>query len=241
MFVALTVVLLAVKSVLGVELCVEGFVMDAFCINRGTLLDNPSVVTLEGPDRHSVHCLVDVGVCWCSGFEILLPNPKRSPKYGRAFTLDQAGNDMVIKLARSVGSCSTCQGSGEVKEGFRATIYGNVRKVSNGPDVLAVSSMKASPRLSGTDSDGCKNVATKLNITLYRENNVPLAKLITSTTSTPPPTAPPPPPTTPPSTTTLPTTTEGKSSATSIRSLEAQMFASICVFGCLYLNIICQN
>ena len=29
--------------------------MDFYCINRGTLLDNPKVNTLEGPDQHSVH------------------------------------------------------------------------------------------------------------------------------------------------------------------------------------------
>jgi len=34
---------------------VEGYIMDYFCIDRGTLLDNPSVRTLEGPGEHSVH------------------------------------------------------------------------------------------------------------------------------------------------------------------------------------------
>jgi hypothetical protein len=33
----------------------EGYIMDNFCIERGTLLDNPDVITLEGPDQHSVH------------------------------------------------------------------------------------------------------------------------------------------------------------------------------------------
>ena len=42
----------------------EGFVMDYYCIDRGTLLDNPSVVTLEGPDQHSVH--------WCVQSEQLI-------------------------------------------------------------------------------------------------------------------------------------------------------------------------
>jgi hypothetical protein len=32
---------------IGATVCVEGFVMDYFCIERGTLMDNPSVVTLE--------------------------------------------------------------------------------------------------------------------------------------------------------------------------------------------------
>ena len=33
----------------------EGFVMDNFCIERGTLLDEPSTTTLVNPERHSVH------------------------------------------------------------------------------------------------------------------------------------------------------------------------------------------
>eukprot|EP00966_Prymnesium_polylepis_P165981 3836661-Prymnesium_polylepis.1 len=51
------------------QTCVTGCIMDVFCINRGTLLDNPSVATLENPAAHSVHCLVDVGACYQSGFE----------------------------------------------------------------------------------------------------------------------------------------------------------------------------
>ena len=43
--------------------CIEGFAMDLFCINRGTLLDAPSVVTLQNPEKHSVHCLVDIDRC----------------------------------------------------------------------------------------------------------------------------------------------------------------------------------
>jgi hypothetical protein len=36
----------------------EGYVMDYFCINRGTLFDNPDVITLENPGVHSVHWYV---------------------------------------------------------------------------------------------------------------------------------------------------------------------------------------
>ena len=46
--------------------------MDTFCIERGTLLDNPELKTLERPDAHSVHCLVDVPRCYESGFEVLV-------------------------------------------------------------------------------------------------------------------------------------------------------------------------
>jgi hypothetical protein len=45
---------------LTLTLCsVEGFVMDALCIQLGTLLDNPEVVTLEGPGNHTFHWYVN--------------------------------------------------------------------------------------------------------------------------------------------------------------------------------------
>jgi len=116
------------------EVCIVGYVMDKYCINRGTLLDNPSVDTLEGPDRHTVHCLVDVRQCYKSGFEVLAdPEDSGESKYCRAYELDGNGNDMVLSYARNIGECSTCNSSGMLKEGFRATILGNVsgkRKLS---------------------------------------------------------------------------------------------------------------
>lgn len=34
--------------------------MDGYCIQDGFLVDNPEVVSLEGPDVHSVHWYVPV-------------------------------------------------------------------------------------------------------------------------------------------------------------------------------------
>ncbi len=53
------------------SVCFTGYVMDTFCLDRGTMLDNSKLRSLEYPDRHSVHCLVDVAVCRESGFEVL--------------------------------------------------------------------------------------------------------------------------------------------------------------------------
>ena len=67
------------------EVCLTALVMDRYCIDRGTLLDRPRVKTLENPGAHSVHCLVDVGVCNSSPFELLTPptsgptNPNPNP------------------------------------------------------------------------------------------------------------------------------------------------------------------
>jgi len=167
-------VLLASHFVSTKEVCVEGFAMDWYCINRGTLLDNPSVVSLDEPDRHSVHCLVDVERCWKSGYEILLPNPTGDPKFGRAYRLDDRGNDLVIQVARGVGmsgGCSTCKGNGTLKAGFRATIVGEVTTVSDGPNLLTVKSLIASPKLfNSSASDGCLPGTKETNIQLYLES-----------------------------------------------------------------------
>lgn len=108
----------------SVRACYTGYVMDKFCINRGTLLDNPRIVTLEEPDKHSVHCLVDVSACFNSGYEILAPVSNGGTPYTRAFELDSPGNMKVIALARETGDCSTCTGNGMLKAGFSATVIG---------------------------------------------------------------------------------------------------------------------
>ena len=58
----------------GDEICIGGYVMDTYCINLGNLLDNSAVRTLgpDGPIKHSVHCLVDVGRCYKSAFNVLV-------------------------------------------------------------------------------------------------------------------------------------------------------------------------
>lgn len=58
---------------LGEEVCFEGFVMDNFCIERGTLLDKPEVVTLLGPERHSAHWCV-FWICLAQHLRWFLPN-----------------------------------------------------------------------------------------------------------------------------------------------------------------------
>ena len=71
--------------------------MDFFCIERGTLFDNPSVVSLAEPERHSVHCLVDVAPCLASPYEVLyaLPEASATPnvKHARGWRLDDQSKD----------------------------------------------------------------------------------------------------------------------------------------------------
>lgn len=74
----------------GTEVCVAGYIMDMYCIERGTLLDNNSVKTLgpDGPVKHSVHCLVDVPRCYRSAFEILI-KVENSTDWGRAWRVGE--------------------------------------------------------------------------------------------------------------------------------------------------------
>lgn len=118
---------------IGDDICIEGFIMDWFCIDRGVLLDNSRVRTLEGPDVHSIHCLVDVGICVNSAFEVLVEPlvynaEEDAMEYQRGWRISEdvdeyAGKQMVIDLARDIGTrCSTCTGNGDLSEGFRAAL-----------------------------------------------------------------------------------------------------------------------
>jgi len=117
----------------GDNICVEGYIMDCFCIDRGTLLDAPSVRTLANPELHSFHCLIDVNSCVTSPFEVLLdPSTNGGDLYNRGFRLDDASKQQAIALAQSVGSCSTCiNGNNDNdaeyhKLGFRAVMNATI-------------------------------------------------------------------------------------------------------------------
>lgn len=104
-------------------MCVTGVPMDVYCIIVGSMLDN-GLTTLEYAHEHTIHCLVDVSFCRNSGFEILEPNGNGS--YNRAVVLDEFGNEEVIRIARSVGQCSTCTGEGTQRKNFFVTVEGEL-------------------------------------------------------------------------------------------------------------------
>jgi len=151
---------------IGKRICAEGFIMDKFCIERGTLLDNPSVKTLRNPERHSVHCLVDVGRCVNSGFEILFDPPPGQELYQRAWTLDEDGADAMLTLARATGrrgSCSTCNDELAIslRNGFRATIFGDVADMGDSSNPATLTNVVAM----STDV-GCEQFLVDNNITM---------------------------------------------------------------------------
>ena len=117
--------------------------MDRYCIFRGTLLDAPRYRTLEHPEQHSVHCLVDEGDCVNSGFIVLSDPAPGLSLYTEGYALDAAGNQKLTKLARQVGRCSTCDGGGSIVKGFRAGMIGTVVNVKADPPVIQVDSAEA--------------------------------------------------------------------------------------------------
>ena len=113
-------------TAVGGKVCYSGFIMDKLCSERGTMLDNPSLQTLQSPERHSLHCLVDVEPCYNSGFEVLAPAAAGGSGYCRAFDLGSAGTTTMLAFARAQGSCSTCTNPSGLTHGFKAKVVGTV-------------------------------------------------------------------------------------------------------------------
>lgn len=148
-------IVLAVE--MGETYCIEGYVMDYYCINDGFLLDNPSVITLEGPDLHTIHCLVDVEACVTSPFEILTEptSETTTTTYGRGWRVTDASRDILVDLARTVGDrCSTCFGMGMQTQGFRAVMNATVITAATGDGTPPVVEVHAAFPTSVIDAGG---------------------------------------------------------------------------------------
>lgn len=131
----------------GDKVMVTGFIMDRFCIELGMLLDAPSIRTLEEPNLHSLHCLVDVISCAESPYEVLLdPAPGSNSDYTRGFVLDEEGKALVITKAREVGVCDTCDGTGTWEKGFRAEIHGTIEALGQDGEPPIISVQLAKPK-----------------------------------------------------------------------------------------------
>ena len=104
----------------------SSLVHSTFCIELGTLLDKPTLRSLANPDKHSIHCVVDVPECVASGYQVLFkPNGyKQGDDYIQDVKLDSAGNDLVVAAARKAGVCGTCAGTGTQVQGYSATVIG---------------------------------------------------------------------------------------------------------------------
>jgi len=124
----------------GDDVCMTGYIMDIFCIELGVLLDNRQITTLEGPENHSFHCLLDVPVCYNSGFMVLGEKDSKTSLHCLGPRLEES--DVVIDVGRAAGSsakstthttCKTCSGdASKPVSGYRATVKGTVKDLGDG-------------------------------------------------------------------------------------------------------------
>merc|ERR1719276_100273 len=83
----------------GTAVTVTGYPMDNFCIDRGTLLDNPDFKTLEHPEVHSLHCLAEVPQCVDSGYALLAEPLEGEAEYTVAYQLETSTRDKIMDIA----------------------------------------------------------------------------------------------------------------------------------------------
>jgi hypothetical protein len=88
------------------------------------LYDNSQFETLKNPEEHSVHCLVDVSVCYESPFNILIPPGEGSEYYTRGYYMTD--NELLLSASRLAGMCSTCS-DGSIQKGLRLLVTGVVQ------------------------------------------------------------------------------------------------------------------
>lgn len=114
----------------GDNICVEGYVMDLYCIDRGTLLDAPDVVALKNPELHSFFCLIEPPPCAASPWNVLIdPAVDGDGFYRRGFVLDEVSKQNALSLARSVGSCPSCDNGTNDQDrqaGFRVVMNSTI-------------------------------------------------------------------------------------------------------------------
>ena len=158
----------------GDEICDEGFIMDNYCLALGFLLDNNDVVTLESPELHSLHCLLDVSVCWQSNYTMLREPAETESLYSVAYEFDASGSGLLRDLGQSVGMngyCTSCTAEEDGQEfGFRAVVKGIVVDASAVPPLVNITAVYPS---NGTITDEivafCNSTGTEppvmLNVT----------------------------------------------------------------------------
>ncbi|KAL7537848.1 hypothetical protein ACHAWF_005918 [Thalassiosira exigua] len=118
----------------GDEVCVTNYIMDQYCLNLGHFLDNSSAITLQSPELHSFHCLLDVPLCRNSGYVVLTDKNAETGMHCIGYRLDDT--DAVVEAGSAAGQkgyCSICTGDESKPEyGFRATVKGVVKELGDG-------------------------------------------------------------------------------------------------------------
>jgi hypothetical protein len=86
------------------------------------LLDTGDV-TLQYPDRHTVHCLIDVPSCKESDYEILAAPAATGGLYSRAFRFDDAAKQGLQRLAARTGAMNPTDAFAAVPAPARTVIW----------------------------------------------------------------------------------------------------------------------
>lgn len=100
-------------------------------------MDNPAYLTLGNPEEHSLHCLLDVSLCYESPYHILddpQTGSNNSTMYGPGWAV--SNNTLLIHAGRMIGSCATCDATGTRVKGLRMEIVGTVKTLD--PPVIEV-------------------------------------------------------------------------------------------------------
>lgn len=142
---------LAVK--VGDEVCITGYIVDNFCIELGNFLDNPSVRTLEHPEEHSFHCLLDVESCRDGGYQVLGEKNENTGLHCLGYRLNNT--DAVVAAGQSFGQngyCTSCTGDSFAPEyGWLATVKGTIVNLGDGSSGISGSPMLDNIELLSSD------------------------------------------------------------------------------------------
>jgi hypothetical protein len=117
---------LMLTSVAAESVTVTGILVDKYCWNdlNGVALDTGSNLKLN-PSDHTVHCLVEVGVCRNSGY-VIVHKKQGASEYEIQYELDDAGNTRARELLYTVPT-----GERNKPTGYEITLTGTTTEGSN--------------------------------------------------------------------------------------------------------------
>eukprot|EP00804_Cyclotella_cryptica_P011832 CCRYP_015358-RA/>CCRYP_015358-RA protein AED:0.09 eAED:-0.09 QI:0/-1/0/1/-1/1/1/0/223 len=168
----------------GDEVCITGYVVDNFCIELGNFLDNPSVKTLEHPEEHSFHCLLDVESCRDGGYQVLGEKNGDTGMHCLGFRLNDT--DAVVAAGQSSGQsgyCTSCTGDSAAPEyGWLATVKGTIVNMGDGSNGITGTPILNDVRVLSSDVECNRTTVPPLCV-----GTAPTPTVPTSSTSAPSP------------------------------------------------------
>ena len=140
-------------STTGKPITATGIVMDNYCIQRGTLLDKPSIKTLEKPYEHTIHCLIDIPQCIDSEYTLLLPPKAAGGLWTVDYQLGKEGTQLIIEEAKKLRERG-------VKQNLTLTLSGVIESVNGNSYLRCIKIIESS----GSNASGSASV----NVQLFR-------------------------------------------------------------------------